>query len=89
MRPAARHVYVVSALMLVCTLFATLGRNASSQVPGPVPPTNEVWRYQIVPVAAAPNPYVYFIDTKTGNCWKQSVYGGPWDEVSPLTMRRK
>ena len=59
--------YALGTLILVCALAALLVGRASSQ--SPPPPAQEVGRFQIVSAGAALNPYIYFVDTKTGRCW--------------------
>ncbi len=65
--PATRG-YILGVLFLVCTLAALLVGRASSQAAPP--PNQEVGRYQIVPAGTALNPFIYFVDTKTGQCWE-------------------
>ena len=62
---------VKGIVLVACILMGALIVAVSSQgkTQSAASPDSEVGRYQIVSAGSAMNPFIYFIDTKTGETW--------------------
>jgi hypothetical protein len=92
----------IIALLLGCIVVGLFSRTAISQsfaASSPVltaSPTEAVsGRYQIISAGGDMNPFVYFLDTKTGNCWLAGSTSGSlnkegWQAVPvPISPQNK
>lgn len=76
--------YLSGVMLLVGLLLGVSLHRVRGETTQSATRDSEVGRYQLVSVGNAMNPYVYFLDTKTGRCWLAGQPGSAWTLSGPL-----
>ena len=88
MQSAFRRSFLAVVMLVVGALVGLFSRNALSQSSATILPSSDVGRYQLFSCGQSMNPYVFFIDTKTGRVWMKGTPGDPtWVEQTAPPSR--